>query len=91
MESWTDLNLNAGRLNLNLANGMLRYLRLDGFEVVRGLYFGLRDKNWNTIPEVVISVDSDIGENFFSIKAPGYGPASHRCCSGSPSGLSPAT
>jgi hypothetical protein len=27
----------------------------------------LRDKNWNTIAEEVISVDSDIGENFFSI------------------------
>ena len=67
MGSWTDLNLKAGRLSLNLANGMLRYLCLDGFEVVRGLYFALRDKNWNTIPEEVISVDSDIGENFFSI------------------------
>jgi hypothetical protein len=67
MAGWTDLLLKAGRLSLNLSNGMLRYLRLDGLEVVRGLYFAVRDKNWNTIPEEVISVDTDIAENFFSI------------------------
>lgn len=67
MAGWTDLHLKAGRLSLNLSNGMLRYLRLDGLEVVRGLYFALRDKNWNTIPEEVISVDADIAQNCFSI------------------------
>jgi hypothetical protein len=67
MVGWTDLNLKAGRLSLNLSNGMLRYLRLDGLEVVRGLYFALRDKNWNTIPEAVIAVDSDIADNHFAI------------------------
>ena len=45
MGSWTDLSLKAGRLSLNLANGMLRYLCLDDVEVIRGLYFALRYKN----------------------------------------------
>jgi hypothetical protein len=45
MGSWTDLSLKAGRLSLNLANGMLRYLCLDDVEVVHGRYFALRDKN----------------------------------------------
>jgi hypothetical protein len=67
MAGWTDLILIAGRLSLNLSNGMLRYLCLDGSEVIRGVYFAVRDKNWNTIPEEVVSVDTDIGENFFSI------------------------
>ncbi len=67
MAGWTDLHLKAGRLTLDLSNGMLRYLRLDGLEVVRGLYFAVRDKNWNTIPEEVLAVDSDIAENCFSI------------------------
>jgi hypothetical protein len=48
MENWPDLNLKAGRFSLQLSGGMLRYLSLDGSEVVRCLYFALRDKNWGT-------------------------------------------
>ena len=48
MENWPDLELKAGRFSLKLSGGTLRYLSLDGSEVVRCLYFALRDKNWGT-------------------------------------------
>jgi hypothetical protein len=67
MENWPDLNLKAGRLSLKLSGGTLRYLSLDGFEVIRCLYFALRDKNWGTIPEELISIDTDIKTNSFEI------------------------
>ncbi len=67
MENWPDLNLKAGRLSLKLSGGTLRYLSLDGSEVIRCLYFALRDKNWGTIPEELISIDTDIKANSFEI------------------------
>lgn len=67
MENWPDLNLKAGRLSLKLSGGTLRYLSLDGSEVIRCLYFALRDKNWDTIPEELISIDTDIKANSFEI------------------------
>ena len=45
MENWPDLNLKAGRFSLKLSGGTLRYLSIDGSEVIRCLYFALRDKN----------------------------------------------
>jgi hypothetical protein len=67
MENWPDLNLKAGRFSLQLSGGMLRYLSLDGSEVVRCLYFALRDKNWGTTTEELISIDTDIKTNSFAI------------------------
>jgi len=67
MENWPDLNLKAGRFSLKLNGGMLRYLSLDGSEVIRCLYFALRDKNWGTIPEELISIDTGIKANSFEI------------------------
>ena len=48
METWADLNLKAGMLDLHFSKGMLRYLHLNNSEAVRGVYFAVRDKNWNT-------------------------------------------
>ena len=67
MENWPDLNLKAGRFSLKLSGGTLRYLSLDGSEVIRCLYFALRDKNWGTIPEELISIATDIKANSFEI------------------------
>ena len=67
MAKWPELNLKAGRFSLKLSGGTLRYLSLDGSEVIRCLYFALRDKNWGTIPEELISIDTDIKENSFEI------------------------
>ena len=67
MENWPDLELKAGRFSLKLSGGTLRYLSLDGSEVIRCLYFALRDKNWGTIPEELISIEPDIKANSFTI------------------------
>ena len=67
MENWPDLELKAGRFSLKLSGGTLRYLSLDGSEVIRCLYFALRDKNWGTIPEELISIDTGIKANSFTI------------------------
>ena len=67
MENWPELELKAGRFNLKLSGGTLRYLSLDGVEVIRCLYFALRDKNWGTTPEELISLDTDIKADSFSI------------------------
>jgi D-apionolactonase len=42
--------LQAGRCQVQYQQGALRYLRVDGHELVRGLYFALRDANWGTVP-----------------------------------------
>jgi hypothetical protein len=67
MGNWPDFDLKAGRFSLKLSGGTLRYLSLDGSEVVRRLYFALRDKNWGTVPEELISINTDIGANSFAI------------------------
>jgi D-apionolactonase len=67
MKTWPDLDLKAGRFSLKLSGGTIRYLLLDGSEVIRCLYFALRDKNWGTIPEELISIDTDIKPNVFEI------------------------
>ncbi|HEY4959042.1 MAG TPA: hypothetical protein VII31_14620 [Caldimonas sp.] len=40
--------LSAGPLSVELDNGNLRYLRVGGVEVLRGLAFLVRDENWGT-------------------------------------------
>jgi hypothetical protein len=67
MENWPELELKAGRFSLKLSGGTLRYLSLDGSEVVRRLYFALRDRNWGTTPEELISIDTKIGANSFAV------------------------
>jgi len=46
----TEQNLRAGALQMLREHGSLRYILLDGREVIRGLYFALRDENWGTVP-----------------------------------------
>ncbi|MDQ2656433.1 MAG: hypothetical protein M3Y60_03355 [Bacteroidota bacterium] len=41
--------LHAGPLNVLYENGFLRMIRYGGNEIVRMIYFALRDHNWNTI------------------------------------------
>src|SRR3982074_2914097 len=46
--------LSAGPLSVELDNGNLRYLRVAGVEVLRGLAFLVRDENWGTyIPTLI--------------------------------------
>lgn len=42
--------LNAGPVRIKLAEGELRYLRVNGREVLRRVYFAVRDARWDTVP-----------------------------------------
>lgn len=41
--------LKAGRLELNYTSGLIRDIKINGIEVLRMVYFALRDSKWNTI------------------------------------------
>lgn len=48
-----EVTLEAGPLTALLTGGALRSIKLQGVEVIRGLYFLVRDRNWATlVPEV---------------------------------------
>lgn len=55
--------LRAGELNLLYENGFLRYIKHGDTEVIRMIYFALRDENWGTFPpsfeNEVIKQDDD--------------------------------
>lgn len=42
--------LNAGPVQVRYENGFLRYLTLNGTEVVRMIYCAVRDQDWQTVP-----------------------------------------
>src|SRR4249919_3391246 len=45
--------LTAGPLSVELDNGQLRYLKLNGIEVLRAVGFLVRDENWGTyVPSI---------------------------------------
>lgn len=48
-----EIRLHAGPLSAIFVGGALRDIRLSGTEVVRGIYFLIRDRNWSTmVPDV---------------------------------------
>jgi D-apionolactonase len=49
--------LSAGKLSVELENGQLRYVRLEGVEVLRGVAFLVRDENWGTYAPQIESFD----------------------------------
>ncbi|CAN5489032.1 hypothetical protein BH23BAC1_BH23BAC1_32000 [soil metagenome] len=62
----TQKKLNAGPLEVIYENGSLRYISLNGFEVVRMIYSAVRDHNWDTVePEIKNEKVTDNGDNFF--------------------------
>ncbi|MFN7119019.1 MAG: hypothetical protein ACK4TA_19630 [Saprospiraceae bacterium] len=59
--------LHAGPLQMYYKNGFLRYMRQDDVEVLRMLYFAVRDENWNTIPLHILHEEVNIYADHFSI------------------------
>jgi hypothetical protein len=66
--------LRAGPLTALLEEGDLRYIRVDGVEVVRRIYVAVRDEVWNTIPAAYSDFAYDIGADHFTVRL----RASHR-------------
>ena len=61
-------HLNAGPVRLKFANGQLRYLRVNGREVLRRVYFAVRDARWDTVPANFESIDVQSGAEEFTVK-----------------------
>jgi D-apionolactonase len=59
--------LRAGPLSVELDNGNLRYLRVGGVEVLRGLAFLVRDENWGTCVPALTDVVVEQREDSFSV------------------------
>lgn len=59
--------LHAGPIAMVLENGALRYLRLGGQEVIRTIYFALRDQNWGTVPYRLEPGPERVGADSFSV------------------------
>ena len=64
--------LNAGPVRLKLANGEFRYLRVNGREVLRRVYFAVRDARWDTVPANFESIDVQSGAEEFTVKLRAY-------------------
>jgi hypothetical protein len=61
------LNLQAGPVGMVYEAGFLRYLKVGGSEILRMIYFAVRDHNWDTIEGVLKNVEIDQNEGNFRI------------------------
>ncbi|PAQ07068.1 hypothetical protein [Mesorhizobium temperatum] len=59
--------LRAGPLSVELDNGALRYVRVGGIEVLRGISFLVRDENWGTDTPVLDDLQIDEKPDAFSV------------------------
>jgi len=50
-----QLKLHAGPLSLSFNHGDLRHVRFDGIEILRRIYVAVRDRNWGTVPAVLLN------------------------------------
>jgi hypothetical protein len=60
--------LRAGPLTALLEEGDLRYISVDGVEVVRRIYVAVRDEVWNTIPATYSDFEYDVARDHFSVR-----------------------
>ena len=59
--------LKAGPMSVELDNGQLRYLRVNGVEVLRAVGFLIRDKNWGTATPEISGLKVDQRADSFSV------------------------
>lgn len=59
--------LTAGPLSVEFESGQLRYLKVNGIEVLRGVGFLIRDKNWGTATPAISNLKIDQRADGFSI------------------------
>jgi hypothetical protein len=67
-EQW----LSAGPLKVRYESGFLRYVRYDEAEIIRMIYFALRDENWGTYELFIENEDINRHEDHFTIRYVGY-------------------
>src|SRR3989337_2074730 len=59
--------LHAGPISVKYDNGFLRRISCGETEVLRMIYFALRDHNWNTLKSVIENESISINEKDFEI------------------------
>jgi hypothetical protein len=59
--------LNAGPMTVEFDNGQLRYLKVNGVEVLRAVGFLIRDKNWGTATPAISKLAIDQRSDGFSV------------------------
>ena len=59
--------LKAGPMSVEFDNGQLRYIRVNGVEVLRAVGFLIRDKNWGTATPEISSLKVDQRADSFSV------------------------
>lgn len=60
--------LRAGPLSLIFDNGDLRYIRLGQREIIRRIYFAVRDPNWGTAANQLSALNIEVNADSFSIR-----------------------
>lgn len=60
--------MNAGPVSVGIENGALRYVRVQGREVLRSVYMTLRDHNWGTLNPIIENENWDIARDQFKGK-----------------------
>ena len=60
--------LSASPLSVELDNGQLRYLKVNGIEVLRAVAFLVRDENWGTYTPALTGLSVDERVDGFSVK-----------------------
>jgi hypothetical protein len=60
--------LSAGPLTVDYSSGSVRDVRVNGDEVIRQVYFALRDRNWNTISGVISEEKVEVLQHGFLVK-----------------------
>lgn len=61
------MHLNAGPVKVLYENGFLRYLTIGGQEVVRMIYFAVRDQDWSILPGTITDERIDRSKEHFAI------------------------
>jgi hypothetical protein len=59
--------LRAGPLTLRFERGSLRWIRVGAQEILRGIYVGVRDAHWRTIPPSVRDVQIEAKDDSFRV------------------------
>ncbi|MBX3566487.1 MAG: hypothetical protein KF914_00420 [Rhizobiaceae bacterium] len=60
--------LKAGPLSVEFDNGGLRYVRIAGIEVLRGISFLVRNENWGTFSPEITGLEIEEGADSFSVR-----------------------
>lgn len=60
-------SLSAGPLTLEYTDTYISRIKFNGTEVIRRIYFALRDEGWDTIPQIISNFKLQSGEDYFNI------------------------